>query len=339
MVDKRTLLLVSFVILSMNTGWTFTSICRTTNFRSLPLNLQGEHMCHLFELIENDVRNTRMDAEHLYGELFTKLNAFESKMDKLVMYKPREKEDFSSARRLPEDVISFQSTRDIPLAEDCAELYNHGVIKSGVYPLRILGGDIVVAYCDMNTAGGGWTVLQRRVDGSVNFTRNWDEYARGFGNPNHEYWLGNIHVNRMTTRRNYTLRIDLTDWDDITGYAEYTLFKLGGERQSFQLSIGGYTGTIGDSMTKYHHGMRFSTMDSDNDEWSRSCAKKDKAGWWYKACGYAQLNGEYHRNSGIIELTPDGIIHRGVLWYHWKQSYLYSLRKVEMKIRPFKKAV
>ena len=33
-------------------------------------------------------------------------------------------------------------------------------------------------------------VIQRRIDGSVNFDKSWEYYEAGFGNIEHEYWLG-----------------------------------------------------------------------------------------------------------------------------------------------------
>uniref|UniRef100_A0ACB8FRG7 Uncharacterized protein n=1 Tax=Sphaerodactylus townsendi TaxID=933632 RepID=A0ACB8FRG7_9SAUR len=61
--------------------------------------------------------------------------------------------------------------------KDCAAAYKSGFISSGVYTLQIPNTTITAkAFCDMETSGGGWMVIQRRKDGSVDFQRNWKEY-------------------------------------------------------------------------------------------------------------------------------------------------------------------
>ena len=103
----------------------------------------------------------------------------------------------------------------------------------------------------MITDGGGWTVFQRRVDGSVNFYRGWREYKFGFGHLSGEFWLGNDNLHRIAAAGNMRLRVDLEDFDGKVVFAEYSSFKVAGVSDKYRLLIGGYDGTAGDSMADH----------------------------------------------------------------------------------------
>ena len=102
-------------------------------------------------------------------------------------------------------------------------------------------------FCDHTTAGGGWTVFQKRLDGSVDFYRGWVDYKNGFGNLNSEFWLGLDKINRLTSstcgNNTLRLRVDLEDWVGGTKYAEYDLFSITDEASKYKLSLGSYSGT------------------------------------------------------------------------------------------------
>ena len=102
--------------------------------------------------------------------------------------------------------------------------------------------------CDMVTDGGGWTVFQRRLDGSVDFFLGWESYKNGFGNLNGEFWLGNANLHRLTAADDALPGVDLEDFEDDIRYAKYSTFKVADDGDNFRLLIGGYNGTAGDSM-------------------------------------------------------------------------------------------
>ena len=70
-----------------------------------------------------------------------------------------------------------------------------------MYTVNPDGKEQFRVYCDMRTDGGGWTMFQRRQDGSVNFYRDWNEYKSGFGSLSAEFWLGNGKIHSLTTSR------------------------------------------------------------------------------------------------------------------------------------------
>ncbi|XP_078349175.1 ryncolin-1-like [Oculina patagonica] len=207
--------------------------------------------------------------------------------------------------------------------KNCAEVYQSGDKISGVYKIYPDGLGEFEVFCDQKTAGGGWTVFQKRRDGSVDFFRAWDDYKRGFGNLNGEFWLGLDKIHRLTVSSSNKLRVDLEDIHGKTAFAEYSSFSVASERAKYQLNLGSYSGTAGDSLP-YHRGAQFSTKDRDNDEASGSCSLARKGAWWYKACAHSNLNGLYL--NGKIDS-------KGMWWHHWKNSN-ESAKKSEMKIRP-----
>ena len=184
---------------------------------------------------------------------------------------------------------------------------------------------VLQVYCDMSTNGGGWTVFQRRMDGTVDFYRNWTTYAKGFGDLDGEFWLGLDKIHRLTAASSISLRIELKDFDGAERFAQYSLFKVGNAVTKYTMNVSGYSGNAGDSMSS-HSNTKFSTRDQDNDKWPPGeCAIRGKAGWWYTSCHVSNLNGLYlvgkHYNAG-----------EGVNWYQFR-GHLYSLYTTEMKIK------
>ena len=176
----------------------------------------------------------------------------------------------------------------------------------------------------METDGGGWTVFQRRMDGTVNFYRGWSDYLSGFGDLDGEFWLGLNKIHHLTSV-NTTLRVDLHDFSGNKRYAKYSIFDVGDSDTMYKLLVGGYSGDAGDSL-QGHNGFKFTTKDRDNDIYNNgNCAVHYKGGWWYTKCHSSNLNGLYL--SGNHTSYADG-----VNWYYWKKFY-YSLSFTEMKVK------
>ncbi|KAM7390937.1 hypothetical protein PAMP_021665 [Pampus punctatissimus] len=214
---------------------------------------------------------------------------------------------------------------------DCSDVMVAGSSQDGVYsvfPTHDPNGFMV--YCDMTTDGGGWTVIQRREDGSVNFYRGWEAYRDGFGKTTGEHWLGLQRMSSLTRSGGYELRIDMADFDNATAFAHYVEFSVGRnsvnpEEDGYPLTVEQYSGTAGDSLLK-HSGMQFTTKDRDQDQSENNCAVYYQGAWWYRNCHTSNLNGQYLRGSHASYAD-------GVEWSSWT-GWQYSLRFTEMKIRP-----
>ncbi|XP_046861518.1 angiopoietin-related protein 7-like [Xenia sp. Carnegie-2017] len=272
-------------------------------------------------MIDLSSQMKKLDAQ--MAKLQTELKSLEKQLKTLYM----ENEKLTNISEKGKDCTDLYRKsighNGIYMGKDCADVYKKGEKNNGVYQIDPDGQGYFNVFCDMKTSGGGWTVFQRRQDGSVDFYRNWKNYTQGFGNLTSEFWLGLDKIYRLTLAKRNKLRVDLGDWSGNKAYAEYDYIAVKNETHKYQLSLGAYSGNAGDSLS-YHKSMAFSTKDSDNDQSGGNRAIDRKGAWWYKSCYDSNLNGHYY--SGAYSSWT------GVVWYDWKGRK--SLKFTEMKIKP-----
>ncbi|XP_008285368.1 microfibril-associated glycoprotein 4-like [Stegastes partitus] len=212
---------------------------------------------------------------------------------------------------------------------DCSDIHDRDQsLPSGVYIIYPIGATSgVQVFCDMESQGGGWTVFQRRLDGSVNFYRPWNQYKAGFGTAAGEYWLGLENLFQLFVRNRYELLVDMEDFNGNQVFARYSSFYIESEPYGYRLHVSGFTnGGAGDSLS-FHNGQKFSTFDKDQDLSSVNCARLFLGGFWYNGCHFANPNGVYRWGA-------DGTLFAvGVEWFRWR-GHDYSLKTISMKIRP-----
>ena len=219
------------------------------------------------------------------------------------------------------------------LINSCCDLgfrqstFSEIVNKPRQYKMKNVCGNkhstITNVYCDTVTAGGGWLVIQRRIDGSVDFNRYWSEYEEGFGNlpdddkdTTGEFWIGLRSLHCLTSQGQWELRIDYIFPNKTKGYLSYHHFRVGPAYDNYKLSISGFIGNTNDPIISRINGMNFTTRDRDNDQFTYNCATT-YGGWWYKHCTEIWPNNQYnHRN------------------FVYLNGQWHSLPFMEIKIRP-----
>uniref|UniRef100_A0A8C4WA31 Fibrinogen gamma chain n=1 Tax=Gopherus evgoodei TaxID=1825980 RepID=A0A8C4WA31_9SAUR len=223
---------------------------------------------------------------------------------------------------------------------DCQDIANKGARHSGLYFIKpVKAKQQFLVYCEIDTFGNGWTVFQRRLDGSVDFKKNWVQYKEGFGHlspdDQSEYWLGNEKIHLITTQSTipYALRIELEDWENKKRYftnepskkvnLQYTPVVSGDAFDGFD-----FGDDPSDKFFTSHNGMQFSTYDNDNDKYDGNCAEQDGAGWWMNRCHASNLNGKYYQGNTCFGYD------NGIIWATWRSRW-YSMKKTTMKIIPF----
>ncbi|XP_066488050.1 fibrinogen gamma chain-like [Tiliqua scincoides] len=303
------------------------------------------------EIIDEIIRyeNTVADHESTIQQL---TDILVSNNNKIMQLKQKIAQLEAQCQNPCRDTVQIQDLT----GRDCQDIANKGARQSGLYFIKpAKAKEQFLVYCEIDTLGNGWTVFQRRLDGSENFNKNWIQYKEGFGhlspNDQTEFWLGNEKVHLITTQSAipYALRIELEDWSGQKSHADYAHFRLGAEADKYRLTYAFFSGgEAGDAFDGFnfgddpsdkiftsHNGMQFSTPESDNDKYEGNCAEQDGSGWWMNRCHAGHLNGKYYQGGTYTEKDagPAGY-DNGIIWATWRSRW-YSMKKTTMKIIPF----
>ena len=227
-------------------------------------------------------------------------------------------------------------------AKNCKAIQNNDAnAVSGIYEVQSNNARTYKVFCDMDLEEGGWTVILRRTDGTIDFNRDWSEYKTGFGNLlNGNYFLGLENINALTdpTLGKFELWVglekhplpNLPQFRHIvtSSFAHYKNFRVGDAQSLYQLTVSEYqeSSTAGDSL-KSHNTAPFSTPDHDNDkDKSKSCAQEFKSGWWFTNCLESNL-------AGVWRGKGEGERDQGIIWESFSGDK-NSLKSVVMAVRP-----
>lgn len=219
-------------------------------------------------------------------------------------------------------------TDDIDMGDCSAYQSLSQFLPNGLYRIKLPVVGHVTALCVMDFDGGGWTVFQRRFDGSEDFYRTWEEYRDGFGELTAEFWFGNEKLHYLLSQGSYELRMDMSDFTNQTRYVKYAHVNVMNEASKYTMNISGYSGNVGDCFTSLGgiNNMKFTTKDQDNDPYnSENCAIKYPSGWWHRTCHCSNPNGLYL--SGNTTLFG-----KGITYNPWLTHY-YSLKTTRLMVR------
>ena len=146
-----------------------------------------------------------------------------------------------------------------------SDVFETNQLENGIFGIPdVCGKQINTFFTDIPTTqarcdfedGGGWLVILRRkadVQRQVNFNRRWDDYKRGFGDLNTEFWYGLRNIHCLTTREDMELQIEVRQNDGTGQVWTYGTFRVDGPENNYTLHIGQARGSSGGSDSMAYH--------------------------------------------------------------------------------------
>ena len=140
----------------------------------------------------------------------------------------------------------------------------------------------LAVYCDMETDGGGWIVIQRRnVNASmgwVNFTRGIVDYENGFGDVDGEFWIGLRIIHELTNQQNMAMKMKV--WNDNGNsmnwnYQQFSIYNKDNRYAIYQLSGSSGDGSYDAFGQTINTNTHFHTHDYHYSGWS-NCGTQDR---------------------------------------------------------------
>ncbi|XP_029987263.1 angiopoietin-related protein 4-like [Sphaeramia orbicularis] len=272
------------------------------------------------------VQNRRID------QLVEKIKQQQDKLEKQSVHlqalqsKVAQKRLKSHRRRHDEEALRVDAEQS-GFAKDCHDLFVKGQRTSGVYTIQPENSKPFSVLCEM-TSEGGWTVIQKRHDGSQSFNQLWDGYKRGFGRLTGDFWLGLDNIHSVSRQGQYVLQVELSDWSTQEQVFRYQ-FQVDGEEQQYALHLQPQDSSEG-LVTTGASGLPFSTADRDNDlDKDVNCAEMFSGGWWFSGCGNSNLNGKYPRMQSVTHQPT-----RQSMFWTTTNGHNTALKTTLLKIKP-----
>ncbi|XP_067842860.1 fibrinogen-like protein 1-like protein [Heptranchias perlo] len=183
----------------------------------------------------------------------------------------------------------------VHLHRDCRALNRFENKTSGIYIIQPKDSHPLAVYCDMETANGGWIVLQNvSRNGRTSFAEPWSTYQHTFGDMETDHWLGNEYIHLITQQAHYEVKFIIQSESERVEI-DYASFNIESEANKYTLRLGSPIGesAFHDYLTKdgSSDNMMFSTKDEDNDrDPTQNCADISGGGWWFNHCSSVMLN-------------------------------------------------